>query len=508
MHIGGHMRTVLKLVIPWICLAFISSACGGSNRTVNEVPTDSTTSSTTSSEDSGQSEETVSEQPETQEEETAGDNETEPETEPETQEEETEPAYETFGDITWPCNPGDVSGSTAQGVTDDSILIGGGDDRGFVGALGLNITQTDTLKAFVEKCNSLGGINGRQIEVELYDAKLFEVSAVWLDACPRMFMMVGEGFAVDGFGEESRVQCELAHIPSWTVSAAAAHGPLMIQPVPNPSDRIPLSMAHWVAENCPDCVESSATMFGNFGATIETKDKVLASYPSLGFEFDVNLEYNINGEDDWTPFVLALKDAGAKHVYFTGACLPNYQAFRATAAVNNFQAIYTTDANFYENACKNANSDGVMNNTFVRSSFVPFEERDYVKAVDDYLNIMETAGGEVALLGMQTTSAFMLWATAAKACGSNLTRQCVLDEAAAISEWTGGGLHVPSDPGVNEPPPCGLVLELVDDTYERIFPYEPGTFACDESWAASFTTEWSEAAQLDENRVSQKFVTE
>ena len=35
-------------------------------------------------------------------------------------------------------------------------------------------------------------------------------------------MMVGEGFAVDSLGEETRVQCELAHIPTYTVSAAAA----------------------------------------------------------------------------------------------------------------------------------------------------------------------------------------------------------------------------------------------------------------------------------------------
>ena len=118
---------------------------------------------------------------------------------------------------------------------------------------------------------------------------------------------------------------------------------------------------------------------------------------------------------------------------------------------------------------------------------------------------MEANGGEVALLGMQTASAFMLWATAAKACGSDLTRECVLNEADGIDEWTGGGLHVPSDPGVNETPPCGLVMELVNDTYQRVFPEELGTYACDESWSSSFTTEWSEQAKLDENRVSHQF---
>ena len=60
-----------------------------------------------------------------------------------------------------------------------------------------------------------------------------------------------------------------------------------------------------------------------------------------------------------------------------------------------------------------------------------------------------------------------------------------------------------SDPGVNEPPPCGIVIELVGTSYERIFPTEPGTYECNESWNAGFTNRWTDDAELDENRVSQ-----
>ena len=498
----GHIKSLAVLSV----FLLLSTSCGGSGErdiTSTEQPVESSSSEAVST-DSPQDE---------QEETSSSESQPSPSSTTQTQETEEipaepEPDYEMFGDIVWPCNPGSASGATDQGVTDTTILIGGGDDRGYAASLGLNITQTATLSAFVEKCNELGGINGREVLVELYDAKIFEVSNVWLDACPRMFMMVAEGFAVDSLGEETRVQCELAHIPTYTVSAAAAHGPMMIQPVPNPSDRNPLSMASYIAETYPDSIAKSGTMFGNFAATIETKDKTLSSYPPLGFEFIANLEYNIVGEDDWTPFVLELKNAGVEHIYFTGTCLPNYQAFRAAASVNSFDAIYTTDANFYENSCREANSDGVMNNTYVRMAFIPFEERDYAPGVNDYLELMEEKGGEVALLGMQAASAFLLWATAAKACGSNLTRSCVLEEAAKIDEWSGGGMHVASDPGVNEPPPCGIVIELVGTTYERIFPTEPGTYECNESWNAGFTNRWTEDAELDENRVSQKFTTE
>ena len=498
----GHIKALAVLSV----FLLLSTSCGGSGErdiTSTEQPVESSSSEAVST-DSPQDE---------QEETSSSESQPSPSSTTQTQETEEipaepEPDYEMFGDIVWPCNPGSASGATDQGGTDTTILIGGGDDRGYAASLGLNITQTDTLSAFVEKCNELGGINCREVLVELYDAKIFEVSNVWLDACPRMFMMVAEGFAVDSLGEETRVQCELAHIPTYTVSAAAAHGPMMIQPVPNPSDRNPLSMASYIAETYPDSIAKSGTMFGNFAATIETKDKTLSSYPPLGFEFIANLEYNIVGEDDWTPFVLELKNAGVEHIYFTGTCLPNYQAFRAAASVNSFDAIYTTDANFYENSCREANSDGVMNNTYVRMAFIPFEERNYAPGVNDYLELMEEKGGEVALLGMQAASAFLLWATAAKACGSNLTRSCVLEEAAKIDEWSGGGMHVASDPGVNEPPPCGIVIELVGTTYERIFPTEPGTYECNESWNAGFTNRWTEDAELDENRVSQKFTTE
>ena len=242
------MGRALKYTSTLVLLVLISSSCGGSNReAISEAP-----EKPSSSAPAQETQASGSEEGEAQ---TASEDAVEPAGSTESTDEEAtvppEPDLPTFGDLVWPCGPGEATGATDQGVTDDLILIGGGDDRGFVGALGLNVTQTDTIRALVDVCNEMGGILGREISVELYDAKIFEVSSVWLDACPKMFMMVGEGFAVDGFGEESRVQCELAHIPAWTVSAAAAHGPWMIQPVPNPAERMSLSMASWIVDNCP-----------------------------------------------------------------------------------------------------------------------------------------------------------------------------------------------------------------------------------------------------------------
>ena len=231
-------RVPLKLLSILVVCALTAIACGGADRSDSESGAEATTAPTAAAdtEDAaadGEAADSAADAGDT------GSAESEPD---EAEGESTAEAGDMFGDMAWPCGPGDASGATDQGVTDDTILIGGGDDRGFAASLGLNKAQTDAIQALVEKCNELGGINGRQLEVEPYDAQLFEVASVMLDACDRMFMLVGEGFAVDGFGEETRVQCDLAHVPAWTVSAAAAHGPSMVQPVPNPADRLPICL--------------------------------------------------------------------------------------------------------------------------------------------------------------------------------------------------------------------------------------------------------------------------
>ena len=424
---------------------------------------------------------------------------------PEPAEEPDDPAVPVFGNLEWPCGPGDGLGATDQGVTDDRIVIGGGDDRGFVGSPGLNRAQTDALEAFVSYCNSLGGINGRTVELVVYDAAIFEVAARMAEACDQVFMLVGQGFALDQSGEELRQGCGLASVPAWSVSADFAHAPLMYQSVPNPGDQQAMSQAFQMAELFPGAIGDSAAMFANFGATIETKDKVTASWPNAGYEFDLEIPYNVLGEEDWTPFVLQLKDAGIAHVHYVGSCIPNYQELRQSAVVNDYEAIWTVEANFYEAICAEANIDGAMDDTYIRLVHIPFEEADASQAMRDFLAVLEAGEVEPSLLGMQSATSFLLWAVGARACGSELTRQCVLDNIGALENWNAGGLQVPTVPSGNDTPVCGLLIEMEGTGYQRVAPSEPGTFECESSWRVTVATDAVEAADLDENRISQLY---
>ena len=417
------------------------------------------------------------------------------------------PAAATFGDLQSPCGKGDAKGATDQGVTDTAITIAFGDDRGFQGSPGLNHEIGDAVKAMIKWCNDQGGINGRQVDGRFFDAKITDVNTAMQNACQQAFMLVGEGWALDSGQEEARVGCKLPAVPTYSVSPEFAHGPLMFQPVPNPVDFTPVEIASYLAKTFPDKIKKTAVMFANYAATIDTKDKALASYPPFGFQFlNCPQQYNILGESDWKPFAQKLKDCGAQIVYFTGSPVPHFENFLDAAAQLNYKPLYVTDANFYDLGFASWNKNGNGDNVYVREAYVPLDEANINKAVKDYLDIVKGQGYDVNQLGEQAASAFLLWATEAKACGSTLTRACMLQHLAQVTKWTGGGMHAETNPAKNLPPDCGLVLKLQGTAFVRTFPTQPGTYDCSPDYVKLVTGPVVDRAKLGPDRVATKFL--
>ena len=425
----------------------------------------------------------------------------------------TAPDVPMFGDAPWPCSAGDGAntddGST-PGVTKDSITIADGDDAGYAGSPGLNSEMTDAMNALIAKCNELGGINGRQIKANYYDAALFNVGPAMQSACDDgNFFLVGEGWAFDSNQEEIRLGCGMPAVPTYAVSAAFEHGKDVYVGIPGPSDETTAGMYAQFAKLFPEGVTKVAGMVGAFSATQESRDKAVIASEQFGWKWvSTTIEYNPVGEADWTPFVKQVQDAGAGVIYWSGTCLPNLQLFDQAAKANGLDIPILTEANHYAKVCADANTDGAMDNVYLRTNSVPFEEADVNKATQDYLDLIAASGGKTSLLATNTASSFMLWAQAASDCGASLTRECTLANLKNTHNWTGHGLHSETDPGGNHPSACSAILHLVGDTYERVVPKERGTFECDPSWIAKITgTPALEAAKLDANRISQQFAT-
>ena len=72
------------------------------------------------------------------------------------------------------------------------------------------------------------------------------------------------------------------------------------------------------------------------------------------------------------------------------------------------------------------------------------------------------------------------FAEAAKACGSSLTRTCLMSKIATTTSWTGGGLTSQANPAANAMPACYVVLKITGSAGHLAFSrYEPASgFDC------------------------------
>lgn len=388
-----------------------------------------------------------------------------------------------FGDIETVCQDGDAGGATDVGVTEDEIRIATFTDKGFSGRPGLTQEMHDAAVAFAAWCNEHGGILGRQLVIDDRDAAIVAYNDRIVESCDQDLAMVGGGAVLDDADNGGRVACGLPNIAGYVVTATARRAELQVQPVPNPVDAVPAGHYARILEQQPDLADHFGVMTSTFGATITVRDQTVQAVEQLGDSVVYSGTYNPLGESNWRPFVEQMRDAGVRVFEFIGEPenLANLQS--AMETVGYFPDVTIQQTNFYDRRFIELAGD-IAQNTYIRSAYHPYELADENPATADYLELMEryNPDGKVALLGTQSISAFLLFAQAATACGSELTRTCLIEEAGSVTAWTGGGLHAETNPAENTPPVCGLILRVTPDgfAYDEAFtsPNE-GLFNCD-----------------------------
>jgi hypothetical protein len=413
----------------------------------------------------------------------------------------------TFGTLPSPCGKGDAKGATEQGVTDTSIRIGYGDDRGFAGSPGLDQEMGDAVKGMIKWCNDQGGILGRQIQGDFYDAAITQTTTVMQQACKSDFMLVGQGWALDESAESIRVGCNLAMVPGFTVGPDVANSPMMYQAVPNPVDYLPASPYYQYAMLFPDKIAKTDVLHTTLTSATEVSyAKDLEAMAAAGFvNANCGVTINYNGEPDYKPFAQKFQQCGVQTIFNNlGAGPPLFGMLTAIDQLG-MKPNYLMETNDYTTQFSSWNTSGIADNTYLRDAFVPLEEAAQVPAVQQYLDVVKAVGGKVSQLGQQAASSFLLWATEAKACGSTLTRQCMINNLSKVHNWTGGGLHTTADPGGNIPPQCGMLLKLTGTTFSQFYPKTLGQFDCNPKYLFKISqAHWG--TTLNAQRISPKFL--
>lgn len=392
------------------------------------------------------------------------------------------PAAGDWGDLKGVCGPneggGKVAASDAQGVSEDEIVLGTVADPGFSGRPGLNQELFDAGDAFVTWCNAAGGINGKKLTLNKHDAKLTDYQPAIEEACGTDFALVGGGAVQDNLWSKVGAGCDLIDVAGFAVTAEkaglAGQSPTetrTVQPVPNPGDRYIVGPINLIAEEYPDAGKRMGFMYSDFQTILAQKAKEQQGFESIGFEVVHEGVYNINGEANWKPFATAIQNDKVSFLKFIGEPTNAGNLEAAMKQVGYQPEVRYYETNFYDQTFLDA-AGPAADGAFIGTTYVPLEEASTHPATQLYVDNLKKQGGKQAVLGIQSTSAWLLFATLAKQCDQddNLTRDCILKGATEVTEWTGGGLHAPTDPSENLGSNCAMVLEVKDEEFTRWAP--------------------------------------
>ena len=388
----------------------------------------------------------------------------------------------TFGDLESPCGPAPdgVTPTVLEaeaGGSPDRIRLAAASDKGNIAVPGLNAELYDAAVAFAGWCNEQGGVAGLPIEIIDADSKLFEVPAQMEVICDTAFAMAGGGFAFDDQEFPRFHECDMIDFAGFVVTAGKSKSDNMFTPMPNPSDYKDGGWFKWALSVNPEAMQSFGTVYSDLLTAQIVEEQYVELIEKIGgIDVDIRIPYSSLGEANWVPIAQQLKSRDIRALAFVGVPEVLPQLTKAMDELNYRPDIIMADAGFYADVLLERGGSSVEG-VFVRTAYSLIEEADRVPAVRDYLDMIDThrPGGKVSGLGMQGLSAMFLFATAAKPCveSGELSRACVLERASTITDWTGGGLHAPADPGTNTPSPCYQMIVVKDGGFTRSYPPVP-----------------------------------
>jgi hypothetical protein len=277
--------------------------------------------------------------------------------------------------------------------------------------------------------------------------------------------------------------------------------------VPNPDDYIPGAPYFQAAQLFPTQIKKADLLHTTLSATETSNAKAVEGMQAAGWNvLNCGVKINYTGEPDYKPFAQKFQSCGISLLFNNTSPGPVLYNFIQAMDQVGIHPIILGEANVYTAAMAQWNTAGLGNNIYVRESFQPLENAAQIPAVKAYLDAVKATGGDVSQLGAQAASSFLLWATEAKACGSNLTRQCMVNNLSKVHNWTGGGLHASGDVGANLPPKCGVLIKLTGTTWSQYYPKTIGQYDCNDKYLFKVSpANWG--TTLGPDRIATKFLS-
>jgi hypothetical protein len=369
-----------------------------------------------------------------------------------------------FGTLKGVCKPGTPKGGSGRGITATTVRVGTIADPGASVYPGLEQEFFDVADAFVKWCNDAGGINGRKIVLDKWDAKYFNVAASTIDACQHDFMLVGNGNAGDAPGVKPRLGCKLGEVPSYSVSNEAIAAGLQVNPTPNPINQFQIGPFRLLGAKFPETKTKGIAIGGSSFASLQAIGRrAKEAITSVGYRVPLLQERPV-AVVNWRPYMEQIKLSGATALSEAVGNLDDTPEISAISTVGLQLDYLLFGTQHYTRKTIAAAKATPFPPTWTYFSHLPFELADQYPVVKQLKGILTSTKPDIDLdeFTSLATNAWLLWMTSATECGDNLTQDCVLKQAGAHKDWTAGGFFSPRDTDPNNPlaPTCYVMMKI------------------------------------------------
>jgi ABC-type branched-subunit amino acid transport system substrate-binding protein len=346
---------------------------------------------------------------------------------------------------------------------------------------GLFESAKDAMVAFVAYVNSTGGVDGRKLVLDPFDAQIsptnFQVATQ--QACADDFAIVGSYSVGDNGGVAVGSQCGIPMVPAATTAPQVLAASNVVSPLPVKPNVFATGYYHWLAQTYPDAVKKAGILYPDNQVTRVAAARVVGTAETQGFHFVEDQQVNLI-QVDFTSYILDMKRKG---VQFFSWGADNQAAGRILTQAQQqgwHPQVFDLTAAAYTQTFLKASAP-VAQGALISLPIALFEERSSNPAMATYLHWLDKAVPNHVppdIFGVSAWSAGLLFVKALKQLGPNPTRSQLLSALHSIKYWNGDGIQAPSDPGDAGGTKCFVVVKVQGDRFVRVHPAAPNTFDC------------------------------
>jgi ABC-type branched-subunit amino acid transport system substrate-binding protein len=368
-----------------------------------------------------------------------------------------------------PPPPGGNGGATDVGVTATTIELG--NVSTLTGPVpGLFKGAVDGAQAYIAYQNSLGGVYGRQLHLQVGDDALdASTNKQKVDELiPRVLGFLGSFSVNDQAGAQDM---QNAGVPDVGYSLSHARGDIAVNFSPQPLGhgwRLG-PLAHFKAEFGQDVITHIAYFTEDVQSAIDVATAQKAAMASLGYKivYSRTLEPN---EANFTGDVLNMQNAHVKGLMLSGDVGTMSRMAKAMKQQGFSIPFPNWGASAYDPAFIPGSSGGAEGSVLDQQlALYQGEDASSVPEVALFLKwLHQVAPGDNAdIFAAFSWAAGSLLVQALKAAGPHLTRKALLSALGNIHQFSDNGFVAQADPGSKGPPTCYLIIRVTGGRFVR-----------------------------------------